>query len=471
LLHVSTRGSAPAIGFTDALLTGLARDGGLYVPESWPILAPEEIAALAGRPYADAAKAVLGPLAAGDVPDGDLARVIDESYATFRHPAVCPLVQLADNLFVLELFHGPTLAFKDVAMQLLGRLMDHALKARGARATIVGATSGDTGSAAVEAFRGLAQVDVFILYPHGRVSDVQRRQMTTVDAPNVHALAIEGTFDDCQSAVKAMFNNARFREDLRLSAVNSINWARVAAQTVYYFTAAVSLGSPHRRVSFAVPTGNFGDILAGWVAKQMGLPVERLMIGTNANDILARTLASGAYEIRDVQPTTSPSMDIQISSNFERLLFEAYGRDGEAVARLMAGLAQSRAFAVDAQALGRIRRDFAAESVDEPAVATEMAATHRSTGYVLDPHTAVGVRAARALLRDRPEVPVVALSTAHPAKFPDAVERATGSRPKLPDHMADLMDRRERFSVLANDQAAIERHIREHARAVRGMAA
>jgi len=471
VLHVSTRGEAPALGFTDALLTGLARDGGLYLPQSWPTLTAETIRGFAGKPYAEVAKAVLGPLVDGDIPEAALSRMIDESYASFRHAAVCPLTQLGDNLFVLELFHGPTLAFKDVAMQLLGRLMDHVLKARGARATIVGATSGDTGSAAVEAFKGLDQVDIFILYPHGRVSDVQRRQMTTVASPNVHALAVEGTFDDCQTMVKGMFNHARFRDELQLSGVNSINWARVAAQVVYYFTAAVALGAPHRPVSFSVPTGNFGDILAGWVAKRMGLPVDRLMIGTNANDILARTLGSGTYEMKGVHPTTSPSMDIQISSNFERLLFEAYGRNGEAVRRLMASLHQSRAFLIDAEPLARIREEFAAQAVDEDNVIAEMAETYRSTGYVLDPHSAVGTRAGRALLKQDPETPVVALSTAHPAKFPDAVERATGVRPALPPHMADLMERQESFTVLPNDQAAVERFIRERARAVKGAAA
>ncbi|WP_262270074.1 threonine synthase [Microvirga yunnanensis] len=471
MLHVSTRGEAPALGFADALLTGLARDGGLYLPDHWPALSRDAIRGFAGRPYAEVAKAVLGPLVDGDIPDADLSRMIDESYAAFRHAAVCPLTQLGDNLFVLELFHGPTLAFKDVAMQLLGRLMDHVLKARGARATIVGATSGDTGSAAVEAFKGLDQVDIFILYPHGRVSDVQRRQMTTVASPNVHALAVEGTFDDCQAMVKGMFNHARFRDELQLSGVNSINWARVAAQAVYYFTAAVALGSPHRPVSFSVPTGNFGDILAGWVAKRMGLPVGQLMIGTNANDILARTLGSGSYEIKGVEPTTSPSMDIQISSNFERLLFEAYGRDGGAIRRLMASLAQSRAFMIEAEPLARIREEFSARAVNEDSVMAEMAGTYRATGYVLDPHSAVGTRAARALLEQDPGTPVVALSTAHPAKFPDAVERATGLRPALPPHMADLMERRESFTVLPNDQAAVERFIRERARAVKGAAA
>ena len=471
MLHVSTRGEAPALGFSDALLTGLARDGGLYMPQAWPRLTADTIKGFAGKSYADVAKAVLGPLVDGDIPAADLARMIDEAYASFRHDAVCPLTQLGDNLFVLELFHGPTLAFKDVAMQLLGRLMDHVLKARGARATIVGATSGDTGSAAVEAFKGLDQVDIFILYPHGRVSDVQRRQMTTVASPNVHALAVEGTFDDCQNMVKAMFNNARFRDELQLSGVNSINWARVAAQAVYYFTAAVALGGPHRPVSFSVPTGNFGDILAGWVAKRMGLPIDRLMIGTNANDILARTLRSGAYEIKGVEPTTSPSMDIQISSNFERLLFDAYDRNGEAIRRLMASLNQSRSFTIEAAPLARIREEFSAQAVNEANVADEMARTYRATGYVLDPHSAVGTRAGRALLKDKPEVPVVALSTAHPAKFPDAVERATGVRPALPPHMADLMERKESFTVLPNDQSAMERFIRERARAIKGAVA
>jgi threonine synthase len=471
VLHVSTRGEAPAIGFTDALLAGLARDGGLYVPERWPALSRDAIAAFAGSRYAEVAKAVMGALVDGEIAAPDLGRMIAAAYAPFRHPSVAPLVQIGDNLFVLELFHGPTLAFKDVAMRLLAQLMDHALKARGGRATIVGATSGDTGSAAVDAFTGLDQVDVFILFPHGRVSDVQRRQMTTVDAANVQAIAVDGTFDDCQALVKAMFNHAGFRDELQLSGVNSINWARVAAQAVYYFTAAVALGSPHRPVSFSVPTGNFGDILAGWVAKRMGLPIEQLMIGTNANDILARTLGSGSYEIKGVQPTTSPSMDIQISSNFERLLFEAYGRDGGAIRRLMANLNQSRAFMIDAQPLSRIREEFSARAVNEDNVVAEMAETYRTTGYVLDPHSAVGTRAGRALLNENSETPVVALSTAHPAKFPDAVERATGVRPALPPHMADLMERKESFTVLPNDQAAVERFIRERARAVKGAAA
>ena len=471
MLHVSTRGEAPALGFADALLAGLARDGGLYLPESWPTLPAETIRGFSGKSYADVAKAVLAPLVDGDIPETDLNRMIDEAYAGFRHPAICPLVQIDDNLFVLELFHGPTLAFKDVAMQLLGRLMDHVLRARGTRATIVGATSGDTGSAAVEAFKGLDQVDIFILYPHGRVSDVQRRQMTTVTSPNVHALAIEGTFDDCQTMVKGMFNHARLRDELHLSGVNSINWARIAAQVVYYFTAAVALGAPDRRVSFSVPTGNFGDILAGFVAKRMGLPIERLMIATNANDILARTLATGSYEIKGVQPTASPSMDIQISSNFERLLFEANDRDPAAVRAAMASLAQSKSFVLKEKPLARIRQEFVATAIDEPSVAAEMAETWHAAGYVLDPHSAVGTRAARELLTKQPAIPVIALSTAHPAKFPDAVERATGLRPALPPHMADLMTRDESFTVLPNDQAAIESFIRARTRAASGLAA
>ncbi|KAB0264520.1 threonine synthase [Microvirga brassicacearum] len=471
MLHVSTRGEAPALGFSDALLAGLARDGGLYLPKHWPTLSPETIRGFSGMSYADVAKAVLAPLVDGDIPEADLHRMIDEAYAGFRHPATCPLVQLDDNLFVLELFHGPTLAFKDVAMQLLGRLMDYVLRTRGTRATIVGATSGDTGSAAVEAFKGLDQVDVFILYPHGRVSDVQRRQMTTVASPNVHALAIEGTFDDCQSMVKGMFNHERFRDALHLSGVNSINWARIAAQVVYYFTAAVALGAPDRRVSFSVPTGNFGDILAGWVAKRMGLPIERLMIATNANDILARTLETGSYEIKGVKPTDSPSMDIQISSNFERLLFEAYDRDAGAVRAAMAGLSQSKSFTLQDQPLARIRAEFSATAVDEAGVAAEMAESYRATGYVLDPHSAVGTSAGRALLQSRPETPVIALSTAHPAKFPEAVERATGLRPPLPPHMADLMTRDETFTVLPHDQKTVETFIRDRARAAAGVAA
>lgn len=471
MLHISTRGEAPSLSFADALLAGLARDGGLYLPQALPRLGPQEIAGFAGKPYAEVAERVVGALSGGDVEADALKAMIAEAYGTFRHPAVCPLVQLGDNLFALELFHGPTLAFKDVAMQLLGRLMDHVLAQRGERATIVGATSGDTGGAAIDAFKGLERVDVFILYPHGRVSDVQRRQMTTVEAENVHAIAIEGTFDDCQNLVKALFNHHAFRDELRLSGVNSINWARIAAQVVYYFTAASSLGAPHRPVSFSVPTGNFGDILAGWIAKQMGLPVGRLMIGTNSNDILARTLETGVYEMRGVAATTSPSMDIQISSNFERLLFEAHGRDGAAVRRLMQSLAQSGRFEIASEPLARIRADFDAVSQDEASIAAEIGTTWREAGYLLDPHSAIGVAAARALLRADPATPVVALGTAHPAKFPAAVAAASGVTPALPAHLADLMERTERSTLLPNDQGRLERFVAERARAVRSAAA
>ena len=461
--YVSTRGLAPALGFSDAVLTGLARDGGLYWPEHFASLKEAEIAGFAGRSYEAIARAVISPYAT-DIAAAELGAMIDQAYASFRHDVVCPLVQIGDNQFVLELFHGPTLAFKDVAMQLLGRLMDHILKARGQRATIVGATSGDTGGAAIEAFSGLEQVDVFILYPHGRVSEVQRRQMTTVHAANIHALAVEGTFDDCQAHVKAMFNHLTFRDHYALSGVNSINWARILAQTVYYFTAAAALGAPHRLVNFSVPTGNFGDILAGYVAKSMGLPIKQLMIATNSNDILARTMATGRYDVTGVMPTSSPSMDIQVSSNFERLLFEACGRDAERIRHMMAGLAQSGAFTIPDQALATIRHDFAALRADEEAVSGCMRWVLDTTGYLLDPHTAVGVVASNAQLDNDPSTPSIVLATAHPAKFPDAVKQATGIHPALPPHLADLLERKEHFTVVANDVTAIESFIAKHSR-------
>src|SRR5438094_6142758 len=353
--YISTRGEAPALGFVEATLAGLARDGGLYVPAAWPRLDADTIAGFAGRPYAEVAVEVIRPFVGGAIPGADLARMTREAYGRFRHPAVAPLIQYGPNDFLLELFHGPTLAFKDLAMQLLGRLMDHALAARGERTTVVVATSGDTGGAAVEAFRGRACADVFVLFPQGRISEVQRRMMTTAPDDNVHALAIEGTFDDCQALVKGLFNHRAFADRVRLAAVNSINWARIVAQAVYYFTAAAALGAPHRSVAFTVPTGNFGDVFAGFVALGMGLPVERLVIATNVNDILTRTLATGTYELRDVMATSSPSMDIQVASNFERILFEAYGRDAKAVRGAMASLAQSRRFSLSGHALTRLR--------------------------------------------------------------------------------------------------------------------
>ncbi|WP_026607323.1 threonine synthase [Methylocapsa acidiphila] len=462
--YISTRGEAPPLSFTETLLAGLAQDGGLYLPETYPSLGADEIAGFAGKPYADVALAVISPFVAGEIETGALRRMIEEAYAGFRHPAVAPLAQIDSNLFALELFHGPTLAFKDVAMQLLARLIDHALKARGQRATIVGATSGDTGAAAIEAFRGLDQVDVFILYPHGRVSDVQRRQMTTVAADNVHAIALEGNFDDAQARVKAMFNHRAFRDEFGLCGVNSINWARIVAQTVYYFTSAAVLGGPLRPVSFATPTGNFGDIFAGWIAKRMGLPIDRLIIAANANDILPRALASASYALGEVQATQSPSMDIQVSSNFERLLFEAYGRDPRAVRGKMASLLQSGAFSIDRGPLAAIRSEFDAFSTGEAETTQEIGNTWRGSGYLVDPHTAVGLRAARLAQPRDPLIPHIVLATAHPAKFPDAIERATGARPGLPAHLSDLLERDERFSVVANDQSEVERFIRARAR-------
>ncbi|QTL02598.1 threonine synthase [Aquabacter sp. L1I39] len=463
MLYVSTRGEAPPLSFADALLAGLARDGGLYVPQDWPTLKPDEIAALAGKSYADVARRVITPFVDGAIPSAALDVMITDAYRTFRHTATTPLVQIAPNRFILELFHGPTLAFKDVAMQLLARMMDHVLAQRGGRATIVGATSGDTGSAAIEAFRHSDAVDVFILYPHKRVSEVQRRQMTTVGGANVHAIAVEGTFDDCQAHVKAMFNHHAFRDRMALAGVNSINWARIVAQVVYYFYAASALGAPHRDVSFVVPTGNFGDILAGWVAKRMGLPVRDLTIATNVNDILARTLETGRYEVKGVQPSTSPSMDIQVSSNFERLIFEAVDRDAASVRTLMAQLSQSGSFTLPRPALEAIAADFSADRADEPETAATIRKVYQDTGYVLDPHTAVAMAVA-GKVEHAARVPQVVLSTAHPAKFPDAVEAATGKRPALPPHMADLMTRKERTTVLPNDIGAIEAFITTHAR-------
>ena len=460
---VSTRGQAPVLGFSDAVLAGLASDGGLYVPQTWPQLDAAEIAGFAGRPYADVAYAIISRFTGDEIPAARLKGIVDEAYAVFRHPSVTPLVELEPNHFVLELFHGPTLAFKDVAMQFLSRVMDHVLAERGLRATIVGATSGDTGSAAIEAFRGRDTTDIFILHPQGRTSPVQRLQMTTVLDANVHNIALEGTFDDCQNIVKAMFNNHRFRDSVRLSGVNSINWGRIVAQIVYYFTSAVSLGAPHRKVSFTVPTGNFDDIFAGYCAKMMGLPIERLVVATNANDILRRTIDTGRYEMDGVVPTISPSMDIQISSNFERLLFESAGRDAGAVVRMMDGLKQSGGFALPEAAIASIRRDFAAGTTGEAETSATIADAHQRSGYLLDPHTAVGVHVARQ--QPHAATPMITLATAHPAKFPAAVQAASGIDPHLPAWLADLYGRQERLSVLANDQQAVENFISARTRA------
>ena len=448
--YVSTRGRAPVLDFADVLLTGLAADGGLYVPESWPALPAgwDEL-----RPYAALATDVLWPYVEGS-PLGrpDLDAMVAEAYATFDHPDVCPVVEVEPGVHVLELFHGPTLAFKDVALQLVGRLFDHELSRRGQRATVVVATSGDTGSAAIAACVGRPMLDIVVLHPAGRVSDVQRRQMTTVDAPNVHNVAVEGTFDDCQDLVKALFADAALRERIGLSAMNSINWARVAAQIVYYAAAAAAVGP----CDVAVPTGNFGNVFAGWIARRGGAPIERLIIGSNSNDILTRWVTGGGLVQEGVVPTLSPSMDIQVSSNHERLVFELLGRDGAATAELMDRF----------RGVGSVEAPvdpvFSAASLDDRQTLDVIADLHRRTGRLVDPHTAVGIGAARRCREADPEAagrPVVCLATAHPAKFPDAVEQATGVRPALPDHLSDLFERPERYEVLPADARAVAAHV------------
>jgi threonine synthase len=459
---ISTRGRAAALGFSDAVLAGLASDGGLYVPQTWPQLTPAEIAGFANEPYAYVAFDIISRFVDGEIPDAELKRILDEAYATFRHPSVAPLVEIAPGHFILELFHGPTLAFKDVAMQFLARVMDHILAQRGSRATIVGATSGDTGSAAIEAFRGRASTDIFILHPENRTSEVQRRQMTTVLDENVHNIALRGTFDDCQNIVKGLFNNHSFRDSVKLSGVNSINWGRIVAQIVYYFTAAVSLGSPHRQVTFVVPTGNFGDIFAGYCAERMGLPIKTLAIATNSNDILARTIETGRYEVTGVHPTISPSMDIQVSSNFERLLFESVGRDASTLQGLMNSLTQSGSFAVPEKGLAAIRKLFTAGRASEAETSATIARVEKQAAYLLDPHSAVGVHVATPMVSG--DTPIVTLATAHPAKFPAAVKAASGIEPALPLWLADLYEREERLAVLDNDQGEVERFIEARTR-------
>lgn len=455
--YVSTRGRAPELGFTDVLLAGLAPDGGLYVPESWPALPARPD----GSDYATAAQAIMRPFVAGTIDDDDVGRMCREAYATFRHPATVPLVQVGPDQWVLELFHGPTLAFKDVALQLVGRMFDHVLGQRQQRVTIVGATSGDTGSAAIDGVKGCEHVDIVILYPHGRVSDVQRRQMTTVDAPNVHTVAIEGTFDDCQDLVKAMFNDAPFREEMALSAVNSINWARVMAQVVYYVTATDALGG--RPTSFSVPTGNFGNVLAGWIAKTMGAPVDRLVVGSNTNDILTRFFETRSMTVEGVVPTLSPSMDIQVSSNFERLLFEMNGRDGGMTSEQLDRFRASGRLDVEADQYETwLAPTFVAARFDDEATLAEIARVHAECGMLVDPHTAVGLAASR--VHRRPGTPMITLATAHPAKFPDAVEQATGVHPPLPVHLADLFERPERIEVLPRDLGTVQSFVRRIAR-------
>ena len=456
--YVSTRGQAPIRDFSGVLLAGLAEDGGLYVPEQWPEFSSADWRAMRGLPYQELAARVMAPFTAGAIDFETLRGLCQAAYAGFAHPAIVPLVQLDQELFTQELFHGPTLAFKDMAMQLLGRLFDHVLRQQDRRVTIVGATSGDTGSAAIEACRDRERLEVVILHPLGRTSEVQRRQMTTVLSPNIANIAVEGTFDDCQDLVKAMFADAPFRDDMQLSAVNSINWARVAAQIPYYVASALALGAPDREVAFAVPTGNFGNVLAAWAARRMGLPIVRLAVGSNHNDILARFLGANDMSVRGVTPSLSPSMDIQVSSNFERLLFELLGRDAASTADLMTGFRREGRMAVpdavwrDATAL------FHGLTLDDPATSAEIRRLHDQTGYLADPHTAIGIAAGRAARI--PGIPMVAMATAHPAKFPDAIRAATGITPALPEHLADLYQRPERYRVVANRLDAVEDAVR-----------
>ncbi|MDR3537291.1 MAG: threonine synthase [Acetobacteraceae bacterium] len=457
--YISTRGQAPVRDFAGVLLAGLAEDGGLFVPEAWPVVTPADWRSLRGLPYPRLAARVLQRFVGDSIPFDTLCAICAEAYAKFDHPAIVPLVQLETGLFVQELFHGPTLAFKDMAMQVLGRLFDHILRTRDARVTIVGATSGDTGSAALEACAGRDRIDIVILHPHERTSAVQRRQMTTVTASNVANIAVEGTFDDCQDMVKAMFADAPFREEMRLSAVNSINWARIAAQVPYYVAAALALGAPDREVAFAVPTGNFGNVLAAWAARRMGLPVARLIVGSNRNDILARFLESNDMSIATVEPSLSPSMDIQVSSNFERVLFELLDRDPVATTETMRGFRQTGRMAVPEAVWKRARAVFHGFRLDDPGTEAEIRRLHAATGYLADPHTAIGVAAARARPPAQP-VATVAMATAHPAKFPEAIARATGLHPALPPRLAGLFEREERFTVLPNDLSAVQAQVR-----------
>jgi len=456
--YVSTRGQAPTLSFEEAMLTGLARDGGLYVPAEIPQMSAGDIAALAGLSYEEVAFRVMRPFTGDAFSDEVFADLIAKAYASFGHAARAPLVQLDANHYLLELFHGPTLAFKDFAMQLIGQMFEYALTRSGSRVTIVGATSGDTGAAAMEAFKGLDAVDLFILYPHGRISEVQRRQMTTPSDDNVHALALHGHFDDCQARLKDMFNDFAFRDEVKLAGVNSINWARVLAQVVYYFSAAVSLGAPNCSVSFTVPTGNFGDIFAGYIAKRMGLPIEKLVVATNQNDILHRALTTGAYAKEGVLPSISPSMDIQVSSNFERALFDAYERDGSAVAKDMDALKTNGTFTISQGALEELQSLFASGRASEAETTAMIQKAYAETGEILCPHSAVGVHVAAD---HQSATPMVTLATAHPAKFPDAVESAMGARPPLPNRMADLYDRPERVTEVSNDLGALEEIVKD----------
>ena len=456
--YQSTRGQVPILEFEDVLLAGLAGDGGLYVPETWPRFTKADIRAMRGLGYNDVAFRLMAPYVDGAIADAPFQAMIADAYKNFGHPAVAPLVQLDDSLWLIELFHGPTLAFKDYPLQLVGRLFDHVLGVRDQKVTIIGATSGDTGSAAIEACRDRDAIQMFIFHPKGRVSEVQRRQMTTVASPNVHNIALEGTFDDCQDMVKALFADKALAARHNFSAVNSINWARIMAQIVYYFWAALGLGAPDRRIAFAVPTGNFGNVFAAYCAKRMGLPIEKLIIGSNANDILTRYFASGQMTMREVEPTLSPSMDIQVSSNFERLIFEYYRRDGAAVAKAL------RRFRRTGQVnfgMGRWRsmaKLFEGYRVGDNATKSVIGEIYQSTGQLLDPHSAIGVAAARQAELPA-DVAVIAMATAHPAKFPAAAEEATGVHPQLPPRLADLFERPERCETLPNDIGRVAQYL------------
>ncbi len=458
--YISTRGNAPKLAFDDVLLAGLARDGGLYLPETWPTLTRDEIAAMKDMTYTQVAVKVMAPFVEGAVSIEDLTNIVNETYGAFDGEDPAPVVKLADNEYVLELFHGPTLAFKDYALQFLGRMFDHVLAKRGASLTIAGATSGDTGSAAIEACRDRDAIEIFILHPEGKVSEVQRRQMTTVLSDNVHNIALKGNFDDCQNTVKALFADEQFRDTVHLSAVNSINWARIMAQVVYYFWAAIKVGSPDTPVSFAVPTGNFGNVFAGYVAKQMGLDINQFVVGSNANDILIRFIESGRMESKGVVETSSPSMDIQISSNFERFMFELLDRDADALNALMDEFKNTGKFSVTDAFMARLKGMVDGERFDDAGTAKLIGDIHKETGYLLDTHSAIGVGAARARRWDA-SVPMVALATAHPAKFPDAVEAASGVHPALPDFLSDLYEREERSVTLDNQFDAIQGYIED----------
>ena len=445
--YISTRGKDGPLGFEDALLSGLARDGGLYLPVSWPQFSADDIRAMKRLSYAALAGRVMAPFCDGEIDEAELTGMAEDAYAGFDDPAIAPIIKLTDRIHILELFHGPTIAFKDYAMQFLARAFDRALSKKNRHAVILGATSGDTGSAALEAFQGRDAVDVFILFPDGRVSPVQQRQMTSVIADGVRAVSVAGDFDDCQALVKTLFNDHEFRDRVKLSAVNSINWARLMPQVVYYFSSALALGAPDRKVAFSVPTGNFGNVFAGYVAMKMGLPIERLIIASNQNDILPRFFAGGKMERESVVPSLSPSMDIQVSSNFERLLFELLDRDGARTAALMNGFAETGCFEADAAVMARAASCFTAYRLDDAGTVAEIAATAKQDGIVIDPHSAVGLSAARRAHADGtvpPDVPIISLACAHPAKFETAVETATGTPPQLPPHMADLMSRPER---------------------------